>query len=172
MATRLQQGDEFPQAKFSYVPYIPELESLEACGVIQKYDTSQWKGKKVVIFGIPGAFTTTCHLRHLPPYIEKYDEFKAKGVDIVACLSANDAYVQSAWGRANKAAEKVLMLSDGNAEWSIKAGLSIDRSDSGMGVRTIRFGAIVDDLKVTFLGVDEGRGQVTVSGADHILSLL
>ncbi|KAI0943739.1 hypothetical protein AcW1_002828 [Taiwanofungus camphoratus] len=172
MARRLQQGDTIPEASFNYVPYDPSLDSLEACGIVQRYSTNAWKGKKVVLFGVPGAFTPACHQRHLPPYIERYDELKTKGVDIVACVSTNDAFVQSAWGRANKAGDKVIMLSDGNANWSIKTGLTVDRSQDGMGLRTTRFAAVIEDLKVTFLGLDEAKGQVTVSGVEHVLSVL
>ncbi|KAI0943118.1 hypothetical protein AcV7_002353 [Taiwanofungus camphoratus] len=81
-------------------------------------------------------------------------------------------FVQSAWGRANKAGDKVIMLSDSNANWSIKTGLTVDRSQDGMGLRTTRFAAVIEDLKVTFLGLDEAKGQVTVSGVEHVLSVL
>ncbi|KAF5375780.1 hypothetical protein D9757_008976 [Collybiopsis confluens] len=172
MAPTIKLGDTIPSGVFTYVPYSAELDDHSACGVPTKLDiTKDWKGKKVVLFAVPGAFTPTCHVNHLPPYIQKYDEFKAKGVDVIAVVAANDAFVMSGWGRFEKLQDKILTLSDPNAEWSAKLGLSIDLSALAFGTRTARYAIILDDLVVKYVDVEPGTG-VTVSGADVVLSKL
>ncbi|CAL1710419.1 unnamed protein product [Somion occarium] len=171
-------GDVVPTGTFWYVPYTPETDDLAACGVPTKISTDAWKGKKVVLISVPGAFTPTCHANHLPPYIQKYDEFKAKGVDQIAVVTANDAFVMSGWGKAlgfkDKTFPQILPLSDPTAAWTSQLGLSVDLSKAnelGLGLRTSRFALILDDLKITYLGVEPARG-VTVSGADAVLAAL
>ncbi|KAK0441607.1 1-Cys peroxiredoxin isozyme [Armillaria borealis] len=171
MAPTIKVGDTIPEATFNYIPYTPELESKLACGIPIKLNTSQWKGKKVVIFSVPGAFTPTCHVNHLPPYLEKYDEFKAKGVDTVAVVAANDAFVLSGWGRFEGVGDKILLLSDGDAKWSASLGLSIDLSAIGFGTRTGRYALILDDLVVKYVELEPGT-DVTVSGAEAVLAQL
>ncbi|KAG6878985.1 hypothetical protein C0992_006078 [Termitomyces sp. T32_za158] len=100
-------GDKLPQGTFTYIPHSPELDDKLACGVPLKLSTEEWKGKKVVLFSVPGAFTPTCHAKHLPPYLEKYDQFKAKGVDVIAVLAANDAFVMNGWARVEGLKDKV-----------------------------------------------------------------
>ncbi|ESK94223.1 thioredoxin-dependent peroxidase [Moniliophthora roreri MCA 2997] len=168
MAPSINVGDTVPEGTFSYVPYTPELEN----GVTTKLDIhKEWKGKKVVLFSVPGAFTPTCHVNHLPPYIQKYDEFKAKGVDVVAVVAANDAFVMSGWGRVEGVKDKILTLSDANAQWSNSLNLTVDLSHLGFGTRTARYALIINDLKVEYVGVEPAPG-VTVSGADAVLSKL
>ena len=111
-------------------------------------------GKKVVVFGLPGAFTPTCSAKHLPGFIEKHPELKAKGVDRVACLSVNDAFVMDAWGKAQGADGKVDMLADGNGEYARALGLELDASKFGMGTRGKRFSMIVDDGVVKSLNIE------------------
>ncbi|OCH91775.1 Redoxin [Obba rivulosa] len=170
MAT-IKTGDTVLQGTFTYVPYAPELDSGAACGIPVKLNTDEWKGKKVVIISVPGAFTPTCHVNHIPPYLEKYDEFKAKGVDVIAVLAANDAFVMSGWSRFLGFKDKILALSDTGAEWSKTLGLTADLSAIGFGTRTARYAIVLDDLKVKYLGVEPERG-VTVSGADAVLAAL
>jgi peroxiredoxin len=122
-------------------------------------------GKKVVVFGVPGAFTPTCSKQHLPGYVKEADAIKAKGVDTIACLAVNDVHVMHAWAEANAAADKILMLADGNASYVQALGLDVDLSDAGMGRRSRRFSMIVDDGVVKELNVEPARG-VSVSGAD------
>jgi len=171
MAPTIKVGDTIPKGTFSYVAYTPELDSHLACGIPSPLSTDEWKGKKVVLFSVPGAFTPTCHVNHLPPYIEKYDEFKAKGVDTIAVVAANDPFVMSGWGRVEGVKDKILCLSDTNAEWSKSLGLSLDLTARGMGVRTARYAIIIDDLVVKYVDVEPGPG-VTVSGAEAVLSKL
>ena len=128
-------------------------------------------GKRIVIFGLPGAFTPTCSGRHVPGYLEQLDALKAKGVDEVWCVSVNDGFVMAAWGREEKAIGKVRMLGDGNAELTKKLGLDLDLSSSGMGVRTKRFSMYVVDGVVKQLFV-EAPGKFEVSSAEHMLKHL
>ncbi|EPS94317.1 hypothetical protein FOMPIDRAFT_1169842 [Fomitopsis schrenkii] len=171
MAPTIKVGDTVPSGTFQYIAYTPELESAAACGIPIKLSTDEWKGKKVVLFSVPGAFTPTCHVNHLPPYLEKYDEFKAKGVDVVAVVAANDAFVMSGWARAVGLKDKIVALSDASAAWSQSIGLDKDLSAIGFGTRTDRYALVLDDLKVKYVGVEPGSG-VTVSGADAVLAAL
>ncbi|KAF9066718.1 Redoxin [Rhodocollybia butyracea] len=173
MTPTIEIGDTIADGTFTYVPYTPELDSHAACGVPTKLSIrKEWKGKKVVLFGVPGAFTPTCHVNHLPPYISKHDELKAKGVDVIAVVGANDPFVMSGWGRFEGLKDKILTLSDPNVEWAKQVGLIADLSARGLGVRIARFALILDDLVVKYLGVEPAPGAVTVSGADVVLSKL
>src|SRR4051812_7719390 len=129
------------------------------------------KGKKVVIFGLPGAFTPTCSAKHVPSYLAAYDKLKAKGVDTVACISVNDAFVMGAWGRDQHAGDKVRMLADGSAEYTKALGLELDLTARGMGVRCQRFSMLVDDGVVKALNI-EAPGKFEVSGGDAMLAQL
>ncbi|KAF9223063.1 1-Cys peroxiredoxin isozyme [Gyrodon lividus] len=171
-AITISVGDKIPEATFPYVPYTPELEDHTVCGVPSVLPTKDWAGKKVVLFAVPGAFTPTCHINHLPPYIQKYEQFKAKGVDVVAVLAANDPFVMSGWARVEGLKDKIIALSDINAEWSAKLGLSLDLSHRGFGTRTARYAVILDDLVVKYIKVEPLGTGVTVSGADAVLAAL
>ena len=122
-------------------------------------------GKKVVLFSVPGAFTPTCSKKHLPGYIKEADAIKAKGVDTIACMAVNDVFVMDAWAKAAGAGDKVLMLSDGNAEFTKKLGLEMDASKHGMGLRSKRFSMIVEDGVVKELNL-EAPGEFNVSSAE------
>lgn len=122
-------------------------------------------GKKVVVFGVPGAFTPTCSKQHLPGYVRSIEAIKAKGVDTVACFAVNDVHVMHAWGEANGATGKILMLADGNGAYARALGLEVDLSAFGMGVRSRRFSMIVDDGVVKEVNVESAPG-VSVSGAE------
>lgn len=129
-----------------------------------------FSGKKVLLFAVPGAFTPGCSITHLPGYVVNADKIKAKGVDTIACMSVNDAFVMDAWGKAHNA-EEILMLADGNAEFTAALGLELDASGFGLGTRSQRFAMIVEDGKVTHLNVEPGTG-VDVSSAETMLGLL
>ncbi|HEX3945377.1 MAG TPA: peroxiredoxin [Rhizomicrobium sp.] len=130
-----------------------------------------FKGKKVVLFALPGAFTPTCSAKHLPGFIQHSDEIKQKGVDIIACLSVNDAFVMGAWGEQQKAENKVVMLADGNGDFTRALGLEMDASRFGMGKRSQRFSMVVDDGVVKQLNVEE-PGAFSVSSAEHVMNQL
>ena len=129
------------------------------------------KGKKIAIFGLPGAFTPTCSAQHVPSYLANYDALKAKGVDEIWCLSVNDAFVMGAWARDQKAAGKERMLADGSADFTRKLGLELDLTARGMGVRMQRFSMVVDNGVVKQLNV-EAPGKFDVSGAEAMLKQL
>jgi peroxiredoxin len=130
-----------------------------------------FKGKKVVLFSVPGAFTPTCSMKHLPGFVEKAADIKGKGVDEIVCMAVNDAFVMGAWGDHQKAHGKVRMVADGNAQFTKALGLELDASGFGMGTRGQRFALVANNGKVEQLLVEPGPG-LTVSSAESVLSKL
>lgn len=130
--------------------------------------TELFKGKKVVLFAVPGAFTPTCSMNHLPGYVEHAADFRARGIDTVACMSVNDTFVMDAWGKDRKAGDKVLMLADGNGTYASALGLELDASGFGMGKRSQRFAIVVEDGIVRKLYVEAPR-EFKVSAAENVL---
>jgi peroxiredoxin len=128
-------------------------------------------GKKVVIFGLPGAFTPTCSAKHVPSYLANYDKLKAKGVDTIACMAVNDAFVMGAWARDQKTGDKVRMLADGSADYTKALGLELDLGARGLGLRCQRFSMLVDDGVVKALNV-EAPGKFEVSDGETMLKQL
>ncbi len=126
------------------------------------------KGKKIAIFGLPGAFTPTCSAQHVPSYVANYDKLKAKGVDEIWCISVNDAFVMGAWGKDQKSGGKVRMMGDGSGTYTKALGLELDLIARGMGVRMQRFSMLVDDGVVKTLNI-EGPGKFEVSNAETML---
>ena len=129
-----------------------------------------FKGKKVALFAVPGAFTPTCSARHLPSYVEKAQELKAKGIDEIACISVNDPFVMSAWGKRD-GSEDIVMIADGNGDFAEATGLVLDGSKFGMGKRSQRYSMIVDDGIVEQLNV-EAPGEYRASSAEYLLDQL
>jgi len=129
------------------------------------------RGKKVVLFGLPGAFTPTCSAKHVPSYIANYDKLKAKGVDEIICMSVNDAFVMGAWAKDQKTGGKVRMMGDGSASYTKALGLEFDLTARGLGVRCQRFSALIDNGTVKTLNV-EAPGKYEVSDADTMLKQL
>ncbi|MGZ8289102.1 MAG: redoxin family protein [Telluria sp.] len=129
------------------------------------------KGKKIAIFGLPGAYTPTCSVQHVPGYVQFAEDFKSKGVDEIWCISVNDAFVMGAWGRDQKATGIVRMMADGNAAFSKALGLDADFSKYGMGTRSQRYSMLVEDGVVTQLNVEQGGG-FEVSNAETLLKQL
>jgi peroxiredoxin len=130
-----------------------------------------FSGKKVVMFAVPGAFTPTCSARHLPGFVEMVDQIRAKGVDTIACMAVNDAFVLGAWAKAQGAEGKILMLADGSGTFTKALGLDLDLIARGMGVRSQRFALIAEDGKVTHLAVEQ-PGGFDVSRAEAVLAAL
>lgn len=156
-------GDKIPASSFKY---------FDNEGNMKEISTDQLlKGKKVVLFAVPGAFTPTCSTKHLPGFVEKADEIKSKGVDTIACVSVNDAFVMDAWGKSVGTGDKVMLLADGNAAFTKAIGVELDLVDKGLGLRSRRYAMLVDDGVVKALNLEEG-GAFTVSGADSILEAL
>ncbi len=129
-------------------------------------------GRKIVLFGVPGAFTPTCNNNHLPGYLENYDAILARGVDQIAVVAVNDVFVMGAWARSTSADGKILFLADGSGDFAKAAGLDIDLSKAGLGLRAKRFSAIVEDGTVTALNIEDAPGMVANSGAATILEQL
>ena len=130
-----------------------------------------FKGKKVVLFAVPGAFTPTCSVKHLPGYVQNADALHAKGVDTIACIAVNDAFVMGAWGKEQGTGDKVTMLADGAATFAKAIGLELDLNARGMGWRSQRYAMVAEDGKVTHLGV-EAPGGFDLSRAEAVLAAL
>ena len=152
------------------VPAVTFVKMTEN-GPDQVDSESFFKGRKVALFSVPGAFTPTCSAKHLPGYVEKAMELKAKGVDEIACTAVNDAFVMGAWGKSANADGSVTMLADGNGAFAKAVGLEMDGSKFGMGTRGQRFSMIVNDGVVEELNV-EGPGEFKVSSAEYMLEQL
>ncbi|KAE9380068.1 allergen Asp F3 [Stipitochalara longipes BDJ] len=162
----LKVGDSLPSdVVFSYVPY-QEGSEITACGIPINYDASkEWANKKVVLFSVPGAFTPGCSVKHLPGYIENLSAIKAKGVDVVAVIAYNDAFVMSAWSKANGIKnDDILFLSDPGTAFSKKL-------DWTLGERTARYALVIDHGKIVYAEKEPGR-EVTVSSAEAVLAKL
>jgi peroxiredoxin len=164
----IQVGDRVPEAKL-----YETVEFGEACPLNPQpvVTTSALAGKKVVVFGLPGAYTPTCSARHVPGYVEHHDALKARGVDEIWCVSVNDGFVMAAWGRDEKALGKVRFLGDGSGDFTRKLGLELDLTNFGMGVRMKRFSMLVEDGVVKALHL-EGPNQFEVSDAATMLATL
>ena len=151
------------------IPEIPLQRIREGVEII---DTpTLFDGKNVVLFAVPGAFTPTCSMKHLPGFVENYDALKKKGVDEIVCLSVNDAFVMDAWGKAQGSAGKVRMLADGNGDFTRAIGLELDASGYGMGKRSQRYAMVLNDGKVEALLVEPGPG-LNASSAESVLARL
>ena len=159
----IKVGDKLPQATFRV---------MTADGPAAKTTEDLFKGRKVVLFAVPGAFTPTCHKNHLPGYLAKADEIKAKGVDAILVTSTNDVFVLDAWSKATAAAGIIEFLSDGNADFAKELGLSMDGSGFGMGTRSQRYSMLVEDGVVKSLNVEEAAGKADASGAETMLGQL
>jgi peroxiredoxin len=155
----LKVGDKLPDATFT---------TMTSDGPQQISTDQVFGGKTVAMFALPGAFTPTCSARHLPGYVEAVDAFRAKGVDSIVCVSVNDAFVMGAWGESQDLKDEVLLLADGNAEFTKRVGLELDGSKFGMGLRSQRYSALVENGVVKSLNVEE-PGQFKVSSAEHML---
>ena len=129
-------------------------------------------GKKTALFAVPGAFTPTCSAKHVPSFLAQADALRAKGVDQIACVSVNDAFVMQKWGEDRGTGDTIDMLADGNGEFARATGLTLDARGFGLGERTTRFSMIIDDGTVTALNVEENPTEMVVSSAEHMLSQL
>jgi peroxiredoxin len=158
----IKPGDRLPAAEFV---------TMTADGQQKLSTEAVFAGRKVVLFAVPGAFTPTCSMNHLPGFLAQADAIRAKGVDTIACTAVNDVHVMNAWARASGADGKILMLADGNGTFANACGLSIDLTAVAMGTRSKRYAMIVEDGVVKSLNVEDKPG-VNVSGADTILAQL
>jgi glutaredoxin/glutathione-dependent peroxiredoxin len=148
------------------------LKQLTPEGVKEVTTDEIFGGKKVVLFAVPGAFTPACSQRHLPGFVERAADIKAKGIDEIACVAVNDAFVMGAWGRDQKTEGKVRMLADGSGDFVRALGLELDLSKGGLGIRSQRYSMLVDNGIVKSLNIEKQPGQVDVSGAEAMLRSL
>ncbi|MEJ2160261.1 MAG: peroxiredoxin [Chromatiales bacterium] len=158
----IQAGDKVPAGKFGIM-------TQNGPGALSSDDL--FSGKRVVVFSVPGAFTPTCSAQHLPGFVQHGDELKAKGVDTIACLAVNDVFVMGAWGKDQGVGDAVLMLADGNGDFTRALGLELDATGFGMGTRGQRFAMVVNDGTVEAVHV-EAPGAFEVSSAEYLLKNL
>ncbi len=158
----IKVGDKIPSVK---------LKTMNADGMQTVSTDDIFKGKKVVLFALPGAYTPTCSAKHLPGFVQNAKAIKGKGVDTIACLSVNDAFVMHAWGKDQKVEDNILMLADGNAEFSKAVGLTMDGTGYGMGTRAQRYAMVVENGVVKTLNV-EAPGAFEVSSAESVMKAL
>ncbi|KZK94130.1 MULTISPECIES: peroxiredoxin [unclassified Pseudovibrio] len=159
----IQVGEKLPSVTFK---------TMSADGPVDTTSEELFAGKTVVLFAVPGAFTPTCHLNHLPGFIDNAEAIKAKGVETIAVVSVNDAFVMGAWARDTRADDKILFLADGSADFTKAVGLELDASAFGMGIRSKRYSMIVKDGVLASLNIEEAPGEATISSAENILSQL
>jgi len=158
----IKVGDRIPAATLK----VPTADGIKDQSTEQLFD-----GKKVVLFSVPGAFTPTCSMKHLPGFVQQAAAIRAKGVDTIVCLSVNDAFVMGAWGKDQNVGDKVVMVADGNGDFAKALGLDFDGSKFGMGQRSQRFALIAENGVVTHLAV-EAPGKFEVSSAEAVLARL
>ena len=158
----IKAGDRVPSVTVAH---------MTADGVESITTDDLFRGKKVVLFAVPGAFTPTCSAKHLPSFLERADEIRAKGVDTIACVAVNDVFVMNAWGADQNVGDRVMMLADGSADLARALGLVLDLTGRGLGVRSARYAMIVNDGTVEQLFVEEGGG-FEVSSGENVLAAL
>ena len=158
----IKAGERMPEGKFR---------RMTKDGPKDMTTDELFKGKRVVLFSVPGAFTPTCDAKHLPGFVQLADQILAKGVDTIACMAVNDVFVMNAWGKAQGVGDRILMLADGNGDYAKALGLELDGRGFGMGMRGQRFAIIVRDGVATDVEV-EAPGQFKVSAAEHVLGHL
>ncbi|MBV8534987.1 MAG: peroxiredoxin [Alphaproteobacteria bacterium] len=155
----IKVGDKIPSGKFKF---------MSKDGPKDITTDELFKGKKVALFALPGAFTPTCSAKHLPGFLQNADQFKSKGIGTIACLSVNDAFVMDAWGKNQNVGDKVMMLADGSADFTKALGLELDLTPNGMGIRSKRYSMLVDDGVVKQLNLEK-PGAFEVSNAETLM---
>ncbi len=159
----IKVGDRLPEATFKVM--TPD-------GPANRTTNEIFGGKKVVLVGVPGAFTPTCHRNHLPGYLENLDTLRGKGIDSIVCVAVNDVFVLDAWAKSSGAQGRIEFLSDGNAEFTRAIGLSLDASGFGMGTRSQRYAMLVDDGVVKSINVEDAPSKADISSAASMMKVL
>ena len=158
----IKVGDKIPSVT---------LKAMGSDGPVEVTTDELFKGRKVAMFGVPGAFTPTCSAKHLPGFMQSHDALKAKGVNDIVCISVNDAFVMGAWGKDQNVGDKVKMIADGDGAFASAAGIELDLTGKGLGKRMRRFSMVVDDGTVSQLNLEEGGG-FKISSAEQMLAKL
>ncbi|KAM7256366.1 hypothetical protein ACFE04_012107 [Oxalis oulophora] len=156
-------GDSLPDCTLAHFDEQDQLQSVN----VHSFSA----GKKIILFGVPGAFTPTCSMKHVPGFIEKSEELKSKGIDEIMCVSVNDPFVMKAWAKTYTDNKHVKFFADGSAEFTHALGLQLDLKEKGLGIRSRRFALLVDDLKVKMANIEEG-GEFTVSSVEEVIKAL
>ena len=159
----IKENDQIPSS---------EIFILEEGEPIKKNIEEILKSNKVVLFGLPGAYTSVCSAKHLPGYVNMYDEFKKKGIDKIICISVNDPFVMNAWGKENNVGEKVLMMGDPFLNFTKAIGAEVDKSSRGLGIRSNRYTMLVDNLKIIKIQEESDTGSCEISAAENFLKLV
>ena len=160
---KLKENDNLPSE---------EIFVLEGGEPIKKSIEEYTKGKKVIIFGLPGAYTSVCSAKHLPGYVKNIDAFKSKGIDHVICMSVNDPFVMSAWGKEHNVGDKIVMAGDPFLTFTKSIGADVDKNARGLGIRSNRYTMLVENGKVTKLQEEEDTGACEISAAENFLNLV
>ena len=159
---KLKENDTIPDSKIFV---------LEKGEPINKSITELVKNKKVILFGLPGAYTSVCSAKHLPGYVNNYENYKTKGIDFIICLSVNDPFVMDAWGKNHNVGNKIIMAGDPFLSFTKSIGADVDKSSRGLGIRSSRYTILIDNLKVIKLREEKDKGLCEVSAAQNFLSL-
>ena len=149
-----------------------ELFIMEDGDPIKKSTFEFFKDKKIVLFGLPGAYTSVCSAKHLPGYVDNHDKYKAKGIDLIACISVNDPFVMEAWGKSHNVKDKILMIADPFVSFTKAIGADVDKNARGLGIRSNRYTMLIDNLKVIKLQEEENTGAWEISAAQNFLDLV
>ena len=160
---KLKENEKIPNSEF----FI-----MEDGSPVKKNTLEFFKDKKVILFGLPGAYTSVCSAKHLPGYVENYKKYKAKGIDYVVCVSVNDPFVMDAWGKSHNATDKILMIADPFLNFTKAIGAAVDKSARGLGIRSNRYTMLIDNLKVIKLQEEEDAGVCEISAAENFLNLV
>ena len=160
---KLKENDIIPNA---------EVFILESGEPIKKDISELLKNKKAILFGLPGAYTSVCSTKHLPGYVNSYEKYKAKGIDYIMCISANDPFVMNAWGKSHNVEDKIIMVGDPFLNFTKSIGADIDKSARGLGIRSNRYTMLIDDLKVVKLQEEEDAGVCEISAAQNFINLV
>jgi len=160
---KIKENDQIPNS---------EVFVLEDGEPIKKNIENILKNKKVVIFGLPGAYTFICSSKHLPGYVNMYEKYKNKGIDQIICISVNDPFVMNAWGKENNVGKKILMMGDPFLNFTKAIGADVDKSARGLGIRSNRYTMLIDDLKVVKLQEEKDTGSCEISAAENFLKLV
>jgi peroxiredoxin len=159
----IKENDQIPNS---------EVFVMEDGEPIKKNTQEFLKNKKVIIFGLPGAYTSVCSAKHLPGYVNMFEQYRDKGIDQIICISVNDPFVMNAWGKENNVGEKILMMGDPFLNFTKSIGADVDKSARGLGIRSNRYTMLVDDLKVVKLQEEKDAGSCEVSAAENFLKLV
>ena len=149
-----------------------EVFILEGGEPVKKDIVELLKNKRIVLFGLPGAYTSVCSAKHLPSYVEAYKAYKAKGVDDIICISANDPFVMDAWGKSQKVENKIIMIGDPFLNFTKSIGAEVDKSSRGLGIRSNRYTMLIDNLKVIKIQEEKDAGSCEISAAQNFLNLV